>query len=229
MAVTPDESCAVSVSPDGTLVAWRFIWDLEFPDQGAPNTTTEAPPQAVSPQKSHRLSLSQAAPNLKKALVGLGWTLQIGDGVKYDVDSSAFLCASGMALMFRGRQVRPPAFLPPFPPMHERFLSPARIGLELLRLLEALAQPATTPTALEVALFRVRRFPAIAMGQFPQPVEGQTLHHRHAAIQFLTGVFLPIDDHTFEIPIIHGSVLSGYSSPFGHLVRNILEASALRC
>lgn len=49
------------------------------------------PTSSVSLQKNQTLSLSKAAPGLKKITVGLGWDPQLRDGQEFDLDASAFL------------------------------------------------------------------------------------------------------------------------------------------
>lgn len=46
---------------------------------------------AISLNKGGRLSLSKEAPDLKKALIGLGWDPRATDGAAFDLDASAFL------------------------------------------------------------------------------------------------------------------------------------------
>lgn len=46
---------------------------------------------ALSLQKGGNLSLSKTDPNLKKALIGLGWDERTTDGSDFDLDASAFL------------------------------------------------------------------------------------------------------------------------------------------
>lgn len=48
---------------------------------------------AVSLVKGGNVSLSKAAPSLKKILVGLGWDAKATDGDDFDLDASAFLLA----------------------------------------------------------------------------------------------------------------------------------------
>lgn len=45
----------------------------------------------VSLQKGGNVSLSKAAPSLKKILIGLGWDARATDGADFDLDASAFL------------------------------------------------------------------------------------------------------------------------------------------
>lgn len=47
--------------------------------------------QTLSLEKGANLSLTKAAPNMKKAIVGLGWKVRRSDGVDYDLDASLFL------------------------------------------------------------------------------------------------------------------------------------------
>ncbi len=46
---------------------------------------------AVSLSKGGNVSLSKAAPSLKKILIGLGWEARSSDGSDFDLDASAFL------------------------------------------------------------------------------------------------------------------------------------------
>lgn len=46
---------------------------------------------AISLQKGGNVSLSRAAPTLKRILVGLGWEARPTDGADFDLDASAFL------------------------------------------------------------------------------------------------------------------------------------------
>ncbi len=46
---------------------------------------------AISLQKGGNVSLSKAAPGLKKVRFGLGWNARTTDGVDFDLDASAFL------------------------------------------------------------------------------------------------------------------------------------------
>lgn len=48
---------------------------------------------AVSLSKGGNVSLSKAAPSLKKILIGLGWEARSSDGADFDLDASAFLVA----------------------------------------------------------------------------------------------------------------------------------------
>ena len=55
---------------------------------------------AISLNKGGRLSLSKEAPDLKKALIGLGWDPRATDGAAFDLDASAFLLgADGKVLV----------------------------------------------------------------------------------------------------------------------------------
>lgn len=47
--------------------------------------------QTLSLEKGGNLSLTKAAPNMKNAIVGLGWKVRRSDGVNYDLDASLFL------------------------------------------------------------------------------------------------------------------------------------------
>jgi tellurium resistance protein TerD len=54
---------------------------------------------AVSLQKGQNVSLSKAAPGMKKVRFGLGWDARATDGAAFDLDASAFvLDASGKVL-----------------------------------------------------------------------------------------------------------------------------------
>ena len=46
---------------------------------------------AISLQKGGNVSLSKAAPGLKKARFGLGWSVRTTDGADFDLDASAFV------------------------------------------------------------------------------------------------------------------------------------------
>lgn len=51
---------------------------------------------AVSLSKGGNVSLSKAAPGLKRIIVGLGWDTRASDGTDFDLDASAMICnASG--------------------------------------------------------------------------------------------------------------------------------------
>lgn len=53
----------------------------------------------ISLQKGGNISLSKNTPNMKEALVGLGWDARTTDGAEFDLDASAIVCdASGKAL-----------------------------------------------------------------------------------------------------------------------------------
>jgi tellurium resistance protein TerD len=47
--------------------------------------------QTLSLEKGANLSLTKAAPNMKNAIVGLGWKVRRSDGVDYDLDASLVL------------------------------------------------------------------------------------------------------------------------------------------
>ena len=50
---------------------------------------------AISLQKGGNVNLSKEAPDMKKMLVGLGWSLRATDGDAFDLDGSAFLLGAG--------------------------------------------------------------------------------------------------------------------------------------
>ena len=47
---------------------------------------------AVSLSKGGNVSLSKAAPGLKRIIVGLGWDTRASDGTDFDLDATAFVC-----------------------------------------------------------------------------------------------------------------------------------------
>lgn len=47
---------------------------------------------AVSLAKGGNVSLTKAAPGLRKVLVGLGWDARASDGAAFDLDASVFIC-----------------------------------------------------------------------------------------------------------------------------------------
>ena len=49
---------------------------------------------AVSLKKGEKISLKKEAPNLKKIMVGLGWSERQTDGPAFDLDASAFMLAA---------------------------------------------------------------------------------------------------------------------------------------
>jgi tellurium resistance protein TerD len=52
----------------------------------------------VTLAKGGNVSLTKAAPNLTKVLIGLGWRARSTTGADFDLDASAMLCASGRVL-----------------------------------------------------------------------------------------------------------------------------------
>ncbi|MFD7920504.1 TerD family protein [Streptomyces sp. NPDC059740] len=52
----------------------------------------------VTLAKGGNVSLSKAAPNLEKIMVGLGWDARSTTGAPFDLDASALLCAGGRVL-----------------------------------------------------------------------------------------------------------------------------------
>ncbi|WP_069811612.1 TerD family protein [Streptomyces sp. TP-A0874] len=53
---------------------------------------------SVTLAKGGNVSLSKAAPNLTRVMVGLGWDARSTTGAPFDLDASALLCASGRVL-----------------------------------------------------------------------------------------------------------------------------------
>lgn len=52
----------------------------------------------VTLAKGGNVSLSKAAPNLTRVLIGLGWDARSTTGADFDLDASALLCNSGRVL-----------------------------------------------------------------------------------------------------------------------------------
>lgn len=52
----------------------------------------------VTLAKGGNVSLSKAAPNLTRVLVGLGWDARSTTGADFDLDASALLCRDGRVL-----------------------------------------------------------------------------------------------------------------------------------
>lgn len=55
------------------------------------STPTNPTTGVISLSKGEKIDLGKAAPGLKEALIGLGWTAQSRDGAEFDLDASAFL------------------------------------------------------------------------------------------------------------------------------------------
>ncbi|GGZ11428.1 TerD family protein [Streptomyces poonensis] len=52
----------------------------------------------VTLAKGGNVSLSKAAPNLTKVMIGLGWDVRTTTGADFDLDASALLCGGGRVL-----------------------------------------------------------------------------------------------------------------------------------
>ncbi|GAA2276317.1 chemical-damaging agent resistance protein C [Streptomyces ruber] len=52
----------------------------------------------VTLAKGGNVSLSKAAPNLTKVMIGLGWDVRTTTGADFDLDASALLCSGGRIL-----------------------------------------------------------------------------------------------------------------------------------